>query len=401
MSVGSLHPEGWDRAEANRWILYHGEIARAMTATRTSLESALIPVTAYILVSAVECYRRHPEMMREIAAAMPPEEIGVAGRRPGNQVDSVHLWSIANIYLIGRQILAPFGMVDPERDLTDTATVLDFWKRAAGAWRTDGHLQAWDAGGVVRPYEGPVVEELVAGTTPVEDDDRLARIRKLNAALTSYLFLLYFDTRAGYQDTGPYELPDGRVLLVRDFSEFGVGHFPWSADVAGDLPYPSLTAAFVLDGVSLQVSDWGTSITEPADYLGRLRAFGLFTPHRDGKLERVPLDDLDDLANRVKDAQRRCYRLIAAMARNERIDAGAYVYFTFLRPFAEVAGVADRLDWTVPRDSLDLYDGIATLEKMPDVAADETIPYYTPMPDPPVPEAPIPEPPTPEPKVAP
>jgi hypothetical protein len=380
---------GWDRDETNRWILYHGKIARALTSTRTALESALIPVTAYILVSGIECYRRHPEMMREIAAAMPPEEIGAAGRRPGNQVDSVHLWSIANIYLVGRQVLAPFGMITPARDLDDTATVLDFWKRAAASWRADGHLQAWDAGGVVRPYDDAIVDELVAGCEPVGDDTTRAGIRKLNASLTSYLFLYYFDTRAGYQDTGPYDLGDGRVLLVRDFSEFAFGHFPWSAAVAGDLPYSNLTAAFVLDDVSLQVTDWGTSITEPDDYLGRLRAFGLFTPHPDGKLERVPLDGLDELAAAVKTAQRRCYRLIAGMARNERIDAGAYVYFTFLRPFAEAAGIADRLDWTVPRDSLDLYDGIATLDKMPDVAADETIPYYTPIPEPPIPQRPI------------
>jgi hypothetical protein len=84
----------------------------------------------------------------------------------------------------------------------------------------------------------------------------------------------------------------------------------------------------------------------------------------------------------VKAAQNRCYRLIAGMSRRERIDAGAYVYFTFLRPFAELAGVAGTLDWTVPRDSLDLYDGIATLDKMPDVAADDSIPYYTPIPEP-------------------
>ena len=26
------------------------------------------------------------------------------------------------------------------------------------------------------------------------------------------------------------------------------------------------------------------------------------------------------------------------------------MYFSFLRPFAEIAGVAERLDWSVPRD---------------------------------------------------
>jgi len=371
---------GWARDETNRWILYHGEIARAMTATRTALESALIPVTAYILVSGVECYRRHPEMMRTIAAAMPPEEIGAAGRRPGNQVDSVHLWSIANIYLLGRQVLAPFGMITPADDIERTAAVLDFWKRAAGPWRGDGHLQAWDAGSVVRPYGDSVVEELVAGSTVV-DDDQQTRIRKLNAALTSYLFLLYFDTRAGYQDTGPYELDDGRVLLVRDFSAFGPGHFPWSTEVAADLPYSNLTAAFLLDGVRLRVTDWGTSITEPDDYLARLHAFGLFAPAHDGTLEPIALSEVDALASAVKATQRRCYRLIAGMTRYERINAGAYVYFTFLRPFAELAGVADDLDWAVPRDSLDLYEGIATLDKLPEVASDDSIPYYTPIPE--------------------
>ena len=52
----------------------------------------------------------------------------------------------------------------------------------------------------------------------------------------------------------------------------------------------------------------------------------------------------------VRKAQSQHYRNIAAMSRDEKIRAGAYVYFTFLRPFAEEAGVADELDWTVPRD---------------------------------------------------
>jgi len=127
------------------------------------------------------------------------------------------------------------------------------------------------------------------------------------------------------------------------------------------------------------VNDWGTSVTDPADYLDRLVAFGLFTTDG-GALKPVGLDELDDLANAVKSAQRRCYRLIAGMTRRERIDAGAYVYFTFLRPFAEVAGVADRLDWTVPRDSLDVYDALAAVERLPPPETDAVVPYYTPIP---------------------
>src|SRR5205823_11341296 len=68
--------------EVNRWIEYHGKISRAMTAERTALESALIPVTAYILIACIECYRRYPEMMQEITAAASPEALGTAGRSP-------------------------------------------------------------------------------------------------------------------------------------------------------------------------------------------------------------------------------------------------------------------------------------------------------------------------------
>jgi hypothetical protein len=341
-----------DRDEINRWLRYHGEISFALSAERQGLESALIPVSAYILVAALECYRRHPAMMSEIAAAMPPEEIGARGRIPGNQIDGVHLWSIANIGQYGRKMLEPFGLLDPADDLARNAVVKDFWTRAAVAFRADGHLQAWDAGGVVTPYAA-LVDEILAGTRPLDDAAR-TRMSRLNATLTSYLFLLYFDTRAGYQDTGPYLLPDGRVLLLRAFSKFGVSDFAWSTEVAAELPYTDVLAAFVLDGVELSVTDFGTSLTKPEDYLPHVEAFALFSTAA-GSLAPIGADGADALAAAVKRAQRDLYRLIAGMSRREKIDAGAYVYFSFLRPFAEVGGVADRLDWTVPRDSLDLY----------------------------------------------
>ena len=69
--------------DANRLIAYHSTVTAAMTAERTSLESALIPVTAYILVAAAECWFRHPEIVRTIDAALPAEMIGPAGHRPG------------------------------------------------------------------------------------------------------------------------------------------------------------------------------------------------------------------------------------------------------------------------------------------------------------------------------
>jgi hypothetical protein len=358
-------------------LRYHGEIAHALTTQRTALESALIPVTAYILISGIECYRRHPELMTEIAAVCSPDELGSSGRVPGNQIDTVHLWSIANIYLVGRSVLAGAGMLDFEADVTRTAIVFDFWKRAAAAFRADGTLQAADAGGIVTPYT-EYVDAIVAGCAPVRDDEHRARLSRLNALLTSYLFLLYFDTRAGYQDTGPYRLVDGRTLLLRSFNRFGPSDFAWSEAVASELPYSTVVAAFVLEGVDLHVTDFGTAVTDPADYLDRLVAFGLFDPTT-GHPVPIPETDALALGDSVKRAQRQLYRNIAAMTRREKLDAGAYVYFSFLRPFAQQAGIADQLDWTVPRDSLDLYPLLELLESTPEITSDPTL-YYPPIP---------------------
>ena len=58
-----------ERAEVDRWLGYHSRISYALTTERTALESALIPVSAYILVACVEAYRRYPDMIRAITAA--------------------------------------------------------------------------------------------------------------------------------------------------------------------------------------------------------------------------------------------------------------------------------------------------------------------------------------------
>ena len=98
--------------------------------------------------------------------------------------------------------------------------------------------------------------------------------------------------------------------------------------------------------------------------------------------EAVPIDATgrDALADAAKTAQKQLYRKIAAMERREKINAGAYVYFTFLRPFAELAGVD--LDWTVPRDSLDLYPFLELIDgSLPNPAAalEQPETYYAPL----------------------
>ena len=348
------------RDQVNGWLATINPITRQLVAERTGYSSQLIPVTPYVMVSCVEAFLRYPDAVAIITAAMEPEEIGVAARRPGCQANSVFLWGVANFFLIGRNVLrAVDPSVDDAPNALDRAhTVLDFWARTSRAYRGGDHLHAAEVGDRLDVFDEDTVSALVAAATTV-DDGRRDRIRRANATIINHLFLLYFDTRVGHGDTGPYRLDDGRTVIVRDYFRLAESDLAWSS-VAAAVPHGSLTAVLVLDpGVEVRITDFGTTVSTPEDYLDHLSGFALFTSDDVGPGQPpVPVsdDEMDAVASAARAAQRRHYRDIVAMDRDQRIACGAYVYLTFLRPFAELAGVANEIDWTCPRDTpADLY----------------------------------------------
>lgn len=178
-------PTAERRASVDEYLAYHSAISGPLTEERTSLESKLIPVTAYVLVACIEALLRYPDMIRRIDAVLPAEEIGRRARRPGCRVNTVYLWSVANLPLVGRKV---FELVDPVRahDVDSLATIADFWERAARGFRGDGTRQAADTD-TATPYGDAVVADLIAGVVDVDDPGERSRIKRFNATLVSYL----------------------------------------------------------------------------------------------------------------------------------------------------------------------------------------------------------------------
>jgi hypothetical protein len=147
------------------------------------------------------------------------------------------------------------------------------------------------------------------------------------------------------------------------------------------VPYRNLTAALVLDGVRIdRITDFGTTYTTPESYLDHLVGFGLFTTDGQppGGLRPVPLDELEAIVAAVRPAQSALYRSVATMDRHEKIRCGAYVYFSFLRPYAVEAGLTD-VDWTVPRDIPGpLYELVSAMEG-DNAGVEDDGPYYAPL----------------------
>ena len=83
------------------------------------------------------------------------------------------------------------------------------------------------------------------------------------------------------------------------------------------------------------MTDFGTSVTTPEDYLNHLEKFAIFA-NKNGQLEPIDDNQFETFVSKIKQVQKSHYRNIVAMDRDERIRCGAYVYFTFLRPFAQI-----------------------------------------------------------------
>ena len=140
---------------------------------RTALESALIPVTAYILVACVECYRRYPGDDRRRSrprAARGARATRVTSSRRRSTTCTCGRCRTSR--LSAARCSRGAGMLDAEQDVADAwRRCFDFWDRAACAYRfDDGTHQAWDADGVATPYRADV-DEIVAGVPADRDDD--------------------------------------------------------------------------------------------------------------------------------------------------------------------------------------------------------------------------------------
>ena len=322
--------------------------------TRTMFTSPLIPME-YLAIQGLEVWDRWPAIVDRITAECSPESIGASLRRPGLGVNSTHFFCLACLPPGGHDGWLRHGVAYPDAAERFT-TMHEFWHGATCSWRADGFSTAWAAGNVVQPYPRECISGLAAtavGVSPAE----VTQLRRSMGALMQFLFLNFMECRVGIGETGPYALPRDRVMLVREFAYLGQSFLPWSA-VAQQAPFQSVVAALVFrPGVRIEVGDTATSVCIPADPMVDLEAVGLFASD-DGVLTPIGFEELEMAAGAARSAHRSLYRQVAAWTWEEKMAAGAFSYFTTLRPFAVLAGVDSEVDWTVPRAAADIMESM-------------------------------------------
>src|SRR5690606_21560841 len=146
-------------------------------------------------------------------------EIGARSRREiGTKVNCVHDWCIGAVgFGMGRCGLLALEVFQPDDYIEESNEILKFMQRVLWGNRQDGEiLNSQDASRRLI-HEKPVIERLTSQLERLQpgspDHDMLI---KFNAASELLSFLDHYDCRLGLGDTGPYPLPNGNLLIVRD-----------------------------------------------------------------------------------------------------------------------------------------------------------------------------------------
>lgn len=340
------------------WMLQHvGDTTYWQCVTRTTQESKLFPVPAYMMLSYANAFYRYPSLLRKIESRMSAEELGDRARQVGTKVNTLTMgWAMPGFYLLGREWLIDLGLVRPQDAVEDVAYVMDFWKRVSLAYhRSDFHLTNRDYAHRSNLLSEPVLQIFDADLYDCEPGDPLhTAAAQFTATISQYVFLSHCECRIGTCNDGPYNFGDKRELLVRHFLDLAEGDYPWLDGVGKDIPYNNLTLPVVLKDTHFTlVDDWGSFEAEPEFKQENVCRVGLYTsdPLSDGFIpvgmesRETLIKTFDTLRDQIREATAKLWKRIAGWSRDQMLDAGALVYYNVPKDLAHFAGVYDQADW--------------------------------------------------------
>ena len=321
--------------------------------TRTAQESKLFPVLPYLMMSMIEAYWRYPDQLRRSMEVISPEDVGHRARNASTLLSRLTAWGMVNYYLNGRSNLIRVGLISPTDNLEDLWLVCDWYRRFARAYnRTNGHVNSLDAGDL-----SPVLEERVLQVFEADayacDEELSAATARFNAIATQYNFLVHCESRSGLHSSGPYRMDGRRLMHVRDFFNLSESTLPWMDEISADVPYNNLSLVEITDGVSIEVTDWGTAYTQPESHQDRVIGVGLYTsdfltdryvPVGMGSRKEL-VDTLNELTELMTEATRKLYRRFSEYSMDQMIEAGIVTYYQAPVDILRMAGLFEQSEW--------------------------------------------------------
>lgn len=320
--------------------------------------SGMIPRQEYEILAFMHEFYRWPEILRmateEAGGPQGVIDIGASARREiGTKVNSVHDWCIGAVgFGMGRCGLLALEAIEADDYVEESNEILKFMQRVLWGKRQDGYILNSQDRYRCRIHDQDFLDTLI---NQLEDLDpgspKHGEFTRFNAATELLAFLEHYDNRLGLGDTGPYELPDGNLLILRDlFVNEDIYHWSDVCDEAG-LPY-SYTLALVIDpnelGLSeIRVNDISTTFTRPKNYIPTIVKGAVFArPKWDtpmSEVQSIPISELGPHLAKVQQATLKLYSKTSRMSRRDLIWNGQFVYYVdMILPHLRRAGAYEK-----------------------------------------------------------
>ncbi|MCW2867345.1 MAG: hypothetical protein JWR20_1533 [Marmoricola sp.] len=316
--------------------------------------SGMIPRQEYEILAFMHQFYRWPEILRmtteEAGGAQGVMDIGATARREiGTKINSVHDWSIGAVgFGMGRCGLLALETIEADDYIEESNEILKFMQRVLWGKRQDGYLLNSQDRYRCQIHEQDFLDTLINQIEPMEPESpKHEAFTRFNAAAELLSFLDHYDCRLGLGDTGPYELPNGNLLILRDlFVNEEV--FYWSS-ACEDVGLPHCyTLALEIEPsamglAEIRVNDISTTFTRPKNYIPAIVGGAVFSREKwntpMGEVENIPIDDLKPHLEKVQQATLKLYTQTSKLSRRDLIWNGQYVYYIdMILPHMRLAG---------------------------------------------------------------
>ncbi len=306
---------------------------------RTSMSSVLFDLPRRSSLGWQCLHDNQGSFLRELAAALPPEELGRRMGTVGARPYALQPFILVCSHLCHRQQrmldlgLRP-GDPFPEERPEELAFLMDFWARMQSGYRTDDVLLPAEANDSLPILEPAEIEVLAALAAP-PDPDFHGAVRRLAATLELYGFMLHGEQRDGIFGHGPYDLGDGTVLYCREFNDLRNDYLPWAATETRN-PLGNVAVAYVARDVQVICDMFGSSRLEPHELGDRLVALAVVTAE-DGELRRIEADEIETIQKAAADGQEELFMRAVEWDDAYKIAYGAPLFANHVKPFFDLA----------------------------------------------------------------
>jgi len=332
-----------DLAHLNELVQLFGEYEKAAIRAekRHAMTSALFDLPRRSALGWFFKYDHTAELMREVVAALPPEELGARMKLPGSRPYHMQHFLLFQDYLNARQqLLLEHGLADgepyPDDRVDELAFVADVWERSSRAYRNDGLLVPEQAG-----YTMPVLadETLAAVRTLLEPMDaaRYAEARRLLATFESYAFLAHGEQRDGLFGHGPYDGGDGRVLFFKEVNDLTNDFLPWAQTPTRNA-HANIVFAYLCRDARIRCDFFGGLVTDPLELGDRIERFAVLT-QEGGVVSPIPREAWSEISERAATATQEMWLDVVDWPAEQRAGYGAYLFANHLKPFLDLAGI--------------------------------------------------------------